>query len=185
MTKYNFTQAGLRIGKSRSTISRAVQKGKLTVELDDSGNKMIDASEMIRVYGDQFNPEIDNQQEESTSTSQRQFEELQSQLASQYEQRITDLKEVNEQLLLRLEDAHKTTQLLESRYTEKQDWETLVETKTAQLANDTEKRIAAIKKEHREETQLWRQRAYHERDKSWWKKLFQKKKKRVGHPDRK
>ncbi|MEM8945031.1 MAG: hypothetical protein AAGD11_07600 [Planctomycetota bacterium] len=144
----------------------------MSAVLDASGRRVIEASEMVRVFGDQFRAEPEEDKSEEGGPS-KQFQEMQSLLTSQYEQRIHDLKEVNEQLFSRLEDAHHTTKLLESRFAEKEDWEALLES-----------RIAAVVKEQREEVRLWRSRAYQERDKTWWQKLLQKKS-RVGDGSRK
>lgn len=51
-TKYTITAAHRITGKSRTTIQKHVKKGKLAYEQGDDGVKLIDASELIRVYGD-------------------------------------------------------------------------------------------------------------------------------------
>ena len=51
-THYSITAAHRITGKSRTTIQRHLKKGKLSFVEDDDGIKRIDASELIRVYGD-------------------------------------------------------------------------------------------------------------------------------------
>jgi len=52
MTKLNITQAAKVAGKDRSTIHRHIKQGKVSFDLDSEGNKVIDAAELIRVYGE-------------------------------------------------------------------------------------------------------------------------------------
>ena len=51
-TKYTITAAHRITGKSRTTLQKHLKKGKLSCEETDDGIKLIDASELIRVYGD-------------------------------------------------------------------------------------------------------------------------------------
>lgn len=52
LTKYSIAAAHRITGKSRTTIAKHVAAGKLSCVEDASGAKLIDASELIRVYGD-------------------------------------------------------------------------------------------------------------------------------------
>ena len=54
-TKYSISAAHRITGKSRTTISSHMKSGKLSYEENHDGEKVIDASELIRVYGDQCN----------------------------------------------------------------------------------------------------------------------------------
>ena len=51
MTKYTLTQASNIVGKGRTTLNRHIKEGRLTVEKNDQGHKVLDASELLRVYG--------------------------------------------------------------------------------------------------------------------------------------
>ncbi len=50
--KFSIAQAAKIAGKARNTIKNRMNKGRLTWELDGGGNKVIDASELVRVFGD-------------------------------------------------------------------------------------------------------------------------------------
>ena len=50
--KLNISQAARASGKGRSTIIRYLKSGKLSYELDTQDNKVIDPSELIRVFGE-------------------------------------------------------------------------------------------------------------------------------------
>ena len=56
MTKLNITQAAKVVGKDRRTIQRHIKDGKLSCEQTKGGRKVIDASELIRAYGEIENP---------------------------------------------------------------------------------------------------------------------------------
>jgi vacuolar-type H+-ATPase subunit I/STV1 len=56
-TQFSILAASKRTGKSRTTITKHIEQGKLSVTLDSKGNKVVDASELIRVYGDSFKME--------------------------------------------------------------------------------------------------------------------------------
>lgn len=51
-TTYTISAAHRITGKSRTTISKHIKSGKLSASKDADGNPVIDASELIRVYGD-------------------------------------------------------------------------------------------------------------------------------------
>ncbi len=51
MTKYNISQAAKAVGVSRKTMQRHIQKGKVSYNPSEDGAKWIDASELIRAYG--------------------------------------------------------------------------------------------------------------------------------------
>ena len=53
--KYTVIQAAKITGKSRQTIYRHIDSKPISVTQDDDGNQLIDASELIRVYGNDIN----------------------------------------------------------------------------------------------------------------------------------
>jgi len=52
MPKLSLRQAADQAGVSKSTILRAIQKGRLSADRKDDGGYAIDPSELMRVYGD-------------------------------------------------------------------------------------------------------------------------------------
>lgn len=48
--------AALRVNKGKSTLQRAIKKGKLTANRSEAGNYEIDPSELARVYPEAFAP---------------------------------------------------------------------------------------------------------------------------------
>lgn len=54
-TKFTVTEAQALTGKTRQTISAYVKSGKLSAEIGPDGKKLIDLSELHRVFGDKIN----------------------------------------------------------------------------------------------------------------------------------
>lgn len=52
MTKLTITEAALLVKKSRKTLYRHIEQGKVSASQNDTGEKVIDTSELIRVYGE-------------------------------------------------------------------------------------------------------------------------------------
>jgi hypothetical protein len=50
-TKFTVLEVSKLVGKKPVTIYRHIEKGKVSTELDYNGNKIIDASEIVRFYG--------------------------------------------------------------------------------------------------------------------------------------
>jgi len=57
MAKLSAQQASDLSGKSKATIMRAMNSGRISFDVDDKGEKIIDTSELERVYGP-FKPKI-------------------------------------------------------------------------------------------------------------------------------
>jgi len=60
MPKLSLRQAADQVGVSKSTILRAIQKGRLSADRKDDGGYAIDPSELMRVYGDRPAQQDDN-----------------------------------------------------------------------------------------------------------------------------
>jgi len=51
MALVSISEAARLTKKGRSTIQRHMKQGKLSISYDDTGNKKLDTSELLRVYG--------------------------------------------------------------------------------------------------------------------------------------
>ena len=58
MAKLNLTQAAKRVGVSRQTFYRHIDKKGISVSKDEEGRKAIDESELFRVYGDALQVDV-------------------------------------------------------------------------------------------------------------------------------
>lgn len=92
MPKLSLRQAAEQVGKSKSTILRAVQKGKISADRTDDGGYAIDPSELIRVYGDTVaqrastEPKGQDATPDGTAALQAQIDGLKAQLELMREQ---------------------------------------------------------------------------------------------------
>ena len=170
-TKYSKAAAARIIGKSRATIARHIKSGKLTSELDQDENEVLDASELYRVYGDACDFEREEKRGQiketprSDAVSNDAVTAMQKQLTRQYESEIEHLKQA-------LDKALDVTKLLEDRSSETNAWQGQLDAMSEKIANQTEKQIATLKQEHDEQILRLRRALYKERNKSFWQRLF-------------
>ena len=52
MPKLNISQAARAVGIARNTVQRHIKQGRLSCEVNTQGKKLIDTSELTRVYGE-------------------------------------------------------------------------------------------------------------------------------------
>ena len=93
MAKVNISQAARMTGKDRKTIQRHMEKGTLTFENDAQGRKLVDVSELVRVYGEIKSPAKPKAGESEESPQSSTPEKVQN-----LEKRISDLERENEDL---------------------------------------------------------------------------------------
>ena len=55
--RHTVSQAAILVGKNRRTLYRHIKSGRLSYEIGNDGNQLIDTSELIRVYGSVTLPE--------------------------------------------------------------------------------------------------------------------------------
>jgi hypothetical protein len=104
MPKVSLSEAARLTGKSRVTIHRHIDKGKLAKEIDGTGNPVLDLAELERVYGSLKQPDmlpsVSVQQSETphqNSLLQRELELLRERLDDK-DQVIEDLRHDREDL---------------------------------------------------------------------------------------
>lgn len=69
--KYTVIQAAKIVGKTRQTIYRHIDSKPISVTKDDDGNQLIEASELIRVYGNNIDFEAVNSDKPKDVTSNK------------------------------------------------------------------------------------------------------------------
>jgi hypothetical protein len=99
MALVKFSEASRLVGKSEKTLYRHVSQKRLSVTLDENGQKVIDTSELMRVYGVLRNDERQNVQ--SMPLSEKSFEN-----------EIQSLKAVNVAYKMILDEKDKRIELL-------------------------------------------------------------------------
>ena len=53
--KYTIAESAKIVGSTRQTIYRHIESKPITIEKDDNGNQLIEASELLRIYGNSIN----------------------------------------------------------------------------------------------------------------------------------
>ncbi len=90
--KLTLSQAAKEAKVAKSTISRAIEKGRLSATKDDLGRFLIDPSELFRVFSPQQRNTPETQQIEQGATGlERELEHLRSMLSMMREQ-LNDTK---------------------------------------------------------------------------------------------
>lgn len=69
--KHSISEAARIVGVTRKTFYKHIDKKSITVEKDENDNPVIDASELMRVYGDQCNFDKDKQTKDTGQGKQR------------------------------------------------------------------------------------------------------------------
>lgn len=177
-TKYSISAASRIIGKSRATVSRHIKAGKLSSELDNNGNKLVEASELIRVYGDDCKFECEEKRGGSITTKRSEsvpdeslaaMRSMQEQLTRQYVSQIDHLQ----QALEKAQDGqNRVTLLLEQRSSDTTAWQASLEAMTEKISNQTKQQITALEEQHDKKLAQLKRALYNERNKSIWGKLF-------------
>lgn len=165
-TEHSISSAARIVGVSRATIARHIKKGKLTATLDSENNKQIDASELVRVYGDQckFDGSRDQVRETLRSETElapllQQTKQLNDQLIAQYKSQVDDLREA----LSKAQDGlNRTTLLLENH------------TKKDSNLQEQVSRLEVVVKAQRAESSKIKRALYEERSSPLWNRLFRK-----------
>jgi len=177
-TKYSKSAAARIIGKSRATIARHIKSGKLSCEVDESNNEVLDGAELYRVYKDdcKFDREEKRGQAPETKRSETEaagsvaaMKAMQEQLTGQYVAQIDHLQ-------LALEKAqdgqNRVTLLLEQRSTDTTAWQASLDAMSEKIANQTDKQISVLQERHDNELKKLKRALHIERNKSFWQNLF-------------
>lgn len=170
-----------------------MDSGKLSYELDDRGNRLIDASELVRVYGDacdfdQAEPATQKPSRSIANDTGQGDQPLHSQLTSVQQQLESETKErqrerehfqqqiehLQEALKLAQEGHNRATLLLENRSEGAGDWEKSFRRLEERLANQ-EKRTEQEREEIeqvKKQAVRYKQAYEAEKSKSIWQKLL-------------
>ncbi|QDU80746.1 hypothetical protein Pla110_24790 [Polystyrenella longa] len=151
--------------------------GKLSFALDHDGNKVIEASELIRAYGDACNFDREERKgapatpkpNDVTDDSLATIKKMQEQLTRQY---VSQIEHLQQALDKAQEGQNRVTLLLEQRTGETSDWQTSLETMSQKIAKQTQAQIEEIQTHHNKELNQLKRALHNERQKSVWKRLF-------------
>ena len=174
-TKLSISAAHRLTGKSKTTLRKHMAKGLLSYELDDKGNKRIDASELERVYGikqeaengkgrDAANSETVSVKSEAATEVRflrERVEREEIERKRERDQLLEQIQDLREALAKSQEGHNRATLLLEDHSSKADQWQDRL--------SDLEKRIG----KQEQETQKYKRALHVERNKSLFEKIFQ------------
>ena len=194
--KYTVNQAAKILGKTRQTVYRHIESKPISVVKDDDGNQLIEASELIRVYGNDINFDALNSNKPNTVTSKKLHDVTakESNVTESIEDKIqlVKLQAQVENLKSQIENKEEETayvkQLLEEEKAERKASNNLLEDHRAKenrwdkQFKSLEQRIANQEKHHQETEEKYKKTLRQakglkkaldtEKNKSFFKKLF-------------
>ena len=106
MAKLNLTQAAKAAGIARGTLYKHIQEGKISCQLDDKGKRIIDTSELMRVYGEIKQPETTHERSAERPIEHKETQE-ETGVAQVLRERIGDLEKQVEDLRKDKEESRK------------------------------------------------------------------------------
>lgn len=178
MATYTQRQAAKIVGLSRTTLGRHIASGRVSCSRNDDGSVSIDASELVRVYGDQCKfdrakqgaatipgPSGDGPLQEAHAK----LDQLHEKLLRQYRDEIDHLKEA---LAKAQEGQVRVTALLEGQRDTASEWRSAMEELSEKIANQTDTKIKGLKERHEEELLKLKRALRAEREKGLWTKLI-------------
>lgn len=164
---------------SRTTVGRHIAAGRLSCTRNEDGSVAIDASELIRVYGNACDfdrmkrgakpsPVSDSPSDDELREVQAKLETLQEKLLTQYRDEIEHLKEA----LAKAQDGQaKVTALLEGQRRSDTDWQSATEASIAKIADETQRKIRELREGHEKEIKQLKRALHQERSKSLWQRM--------------
>ncbi len=183
MSKFSVSAAHRITGKSRTTITKHINSGKLSCSVDGQGNKQIDAAELLRVYGDECNFEIeqnDNQKpkaepEPKTNKADglllERLEQERKRERQQYEDQIEHLK----QALKTAQEGHNRATLLLENHSKAPKQELIaLEQRLMASEKKMDQNTQRIKQRAKKVIKKYKQALEMEKQKTFWDKLIGK-----------
>lgn len=195
--KHSISEAARIVGVTRKTFYKHIDKKSISVEKDDNDMPVIDASELVRVYGDQCDFEYDKKdkdtgqdtnkgKQESTAVSsekdddavlKKEIELIRAQLSSERE----SFEEQIDYLRKKLDDSDSETRKLTAMITDQRSqtdkserWQKSLKALESRIANQEK-----VAREHKEErhkilrqNQALKKALSQEKNKSFFQKLF-------------
>ncbi len=195
--KYSISESARIVGITRKTLYKHIDKKPISTEKDNNGKPVIDASELIRVYGDQckFNitdvnkdTEKGTQKSSSVSTSdsiemavtKKELELLKSQMASEKDSLEEQIDYLRKKLDESTSESRKLTALItdQSQDNKADDWQKSLKMLEQRISNQEES--AKVKQDKAEkENKILRDNLEKEKEalaeeqgKGFWKRLL-------------
>lgn len=199
--KYSISEAARIVGVTRKTFYKHIEKKPISIEKDSNDKPVVDASELIRVYGDKCNFDKDKQTKETAKSiheypevnttnateiavTQKELEMLKTQMKSERD----SFEEQIDYLRSKLDESNSETRKLTALITDQSSkennsntWEKSIRALEQRIANqeksakEREEKEQKLLDENRRIKQAYskQKKAFEEeKNKSLWQKLF-------------
>lgn len=195
--KYSISESARIVGITRKTLYKHIDKKPISTEKDSNGKPVIDASELIRVYGDQckFNitdvnkdTEKGTQKSSSVSTSdsiemavtKKELELLKSQMASEKDSLEEQIDYLRKKLDESTSESRKLTALItdQSQDNKADDWQKSLKMLEQRISNQEEsakieqEKAEEENKKLRDDLKKEKEALAEEQEKGFWKRLL-------------
>ncbi len=141
--KYTVNQAAQIVGITRQTIYRHIEQKPITTEQDANGNQIIDASELLRVYGNDIDFNATKSKKHDSKNNDKKLQDVTAHVAK------TQLSNEEKEKLIRLEAELEKEKQLKARVEEENEY------LKKQLDEEKEERrkTVSLLEDHREKTE--------------------------------
>ena len=195
--KYSISESARIVGITRKTLYKHIDKKPISTEKDNNGKPVIDASELIRVYGDQckFNitdvnkdTEKGTQKSSSVSTSdsiemavtKKELELLKSQMAPEKDSLDEQIDYLRKKLDESTSESRKLTALItdQSQDNKADDWQNSLKILEQRISNQEEsakieqEKAEEENKKLRDDIKKEKEALAEEQEKGFWKRLL-------------
>ncbi len=188
--KYSISEAARIVGITRKTFYKHIDKKGISMEKDDNRNPLVDASELIRIYGDRCHFETEERQPRphkelgaaenaSDNTPNKDTVELAvlKERLSNVEEQRNHLEKLYQQ---EREERQAGMRLLADQRGKQDNWErtfTEIQSQITKQESERKKELESFKEETERKLRIYRRALQAERNKSFWERLFPAKRK--------
>jgi hypothetical protein len=192
--KYSISESARIVGVTRKTLYKHIETKPISIEKDEQDRPVIDASELMRVYGDQCRFDVDKGSKSQITKSQNDPENavpgsleaavIQKELDMLRAQMTSDREIFEEQvdyLRKKLDEANSESRKLTALLTDQRaessragEWEKAIKALEQRIANQesTDKEQQERAQKILRQNQALKKALEEERGKSFWKRLF-------------
>ena len=194
--KYSVSEAAKRVGVTRRTLYTHIGEKKITTEKDDKGNTVIDAAELVRIYGDKVKFDVKDikklspgKHDDSAGEDASQIALLKKEIAhlkekleiveKHYQERIEGLENDKQH---EKERFNRLTALLPDQRKERKNEQEEISNKFKMLEERLNQQDIEKKKLQQQNKRL-KNALTQEKQRSLWDRVFTSKQDRVGTPE--
>ncbi len=175
--KYSISEASRIVGVTRKTLYKHIDKKPISTEQDENGRPVIDASELMRVYGDKCRFDQDKPSDQSVSSKQestdvstvnnveiavtkKELELLREQISTEREQFEEQIEYLRKKLDESTSESRKLTALITDqtkKSNNNDDWKQSIKALEDRIANQEKENKEKTEREAKEREEIQKQ----------------------------